>query len=151
MYNNSQSEHHSKCAWYFSECCQLLRWEQNVRLLMLNFFSGLLSVAGAHVTSRKYLFVGEALLSEDLEQWSCIAVSSLEHLPDNGQKVPNAFWLSSPQRTQQTRPLSSSWRLRGRQIHGVYITVNTIHRIKREIKQCSLCRSKWRKSVRVFL
>ena len=76
---------------------------------------------------RMYLFIGEALLSEDLKQRGCIAVSSLEHLPDNGQKVPDAFWLSAPQRSQQTCPLSSGWWLRGRQVHGVYITVIHTH------------------------
>lgn len=43
-----------------------------------------------------YLFVGEALLSEDLKQWGGIAVSSLEHLPDDWQKVPDALWLTAP-------------------------------------------------------
>lgn len=33
---------------------------------------------------RMYLFIGEALLCEDLKQWGSVAVSSLEHLPDDG-------------------------------------------------------------------
>ena len=76
---------------------------------------------------RTNLFVGEALLGEDLKQWGCVAVSSLEHLPNNRQEVPDTFWLSAPQRSQQTCPFSSSWRLGGRQVHGVYITVDHTH------------------------
>lgn len=75
---------------------------------------------------RMYLFVSEALLSEDLEQRCRVAVPSLEHLPDDGQKVPDALGLSAPQRSQQTRPLSRGRRLRGRQVHGVHVAVNTI-------------------------
>lgn len=74
-----------------------------------------------------YLFVGEALLSKDLKKRSSVAVSSLEHLPDDRQKVPDALWLSAPQRSQQTGPFSSGRRLRGRQIHGVNITVDNTH------------------------
>ncbi len=76
---------------------------------------------------RMYLFIGEALLCEDLKQWGSIAVSSLEHLSHYGQKVPDAFWLSTPQRSQQTCPFGSGWWLRGRQVHRVYITVDNTH------------------------
>lgn len=61
----------------------------------------------------RYLFIGKALLSEDLKQRGSVAVSSLEHLPDDGQKVPDALWLAAPQRSQQTCPFSSSRRLSG--------------------------------------
>lgn len=74
------------------------------------------------------LFIGEALLREDLEQRGSIAVPSLEHLPDDRQKVPDAFRFSAPQGSQQTRPLGGGWGLRGRQVHGVHITVKNTHR-----------------------
>lgn len=74
-------------------------------------------------TRGHYLLVGEALVSEDFQQGGSIAVPSLEHLPHDAKQVPDTLWLSTPQRTQQTCPLSSGWRLRGRQIHGVHITV----------------------------
>lgn len=72
---------------------------------------------------RTHLFVGEALLSEDLQQRSSVAVSPLEHLPDDGQKVPDALWLATPQRSQQARPLSSGGRLGRRQVHRVHIAI----------------------------
>lgn len=76
----------------------------------------------------KYLFIGETLLCEYLQQWRCVAVSPLEHFSDYRQKVPDALRLASSQRSQQTCPLGSSRRLRGRQVHGVYITVNAINK-----------------------
>ena len=94
-------------------------------MLMCVFFYP--SAAAVDVMVRMYLFVGEALLSENLQQGGSIAVSSLEHLPDDGQKVPDAFWLSAPQRSQETRPFSSGRRLRGRQVHRVYITMDHKH------------------------
>lgn len=74
----------------------------------------------------KYLLVGKALFSEDLEQRGSIAVSSLKHLPDDGQEVPDALWLSAPQGAQQTCPFSSCRWLSGRQVHGVHITCKKI-------------------------
>lgn len=70
-----------------------------------------------------YLFIGEALVSEDFQQGGSVAVSPFEHLPHNAKQVPDTLWLPTPQRAQQTCPFSSGWRLRGRQIHGVHITV----------------------------
>lgn len=69
-----------------------------------------------------YLFVGEALVSEDFQQGGSIAVPPFEHLPHNAKEVPDALWLSAPQRAQQTCPFSSGRRLRGRQVHGVHVT-----------------------------
>jgi hypothetical protein len=72
---------------------------------------------------RCYLFIGEALVSEYFQQGGSIAVPSLEHLSNNAKQVPDTLRLSTPQRPQQTCPLSSSRRFRGREIHRVYITV----------------------------
>lgn len=93
----------------------------NLRLV-LNYKFNAWSVCGVE---RLHLFVGEALLSEDLKQWGSVAVPSLEHLPDNRQKVPDTLRLSAPQRTQETCPLSSSRGFSGRQVHGVNITANS--------------------------
>lgn len=74
-------------------------------------------------TLGNYLFVGEALVSEDFQQGGSIAVPPFEHLPHNAKQIPDALWLTAPQRAQQTCPFRGSRRLRGRQIHGVHITV----------------------------
>lgn len=47
-----------------------------------------------------YLFIGEALFCKDFQERCSIAVSSFEHLPDDGQEVPDALWLSAPQGPQ---------------------------------------------------
>lgn len=73
-----------------------------------------------------YLFVGEALIGKDFQQGGSIAVPPFEHFPYNAKQVPDALWLTAPQRAQQTCPFSRGWRLRGRQIHGVHITVKGV-------------------------
>lgn len=70
-----------------------------------------------------YLLIGEALVSEDFQQGGSITVPSLEHLPHYAKQVPDTLWLAAPQRAQQTCPFRGGRRLRGRQIHGVHITV----------------------------
>lgn len=75
-----------------------------------------------------YLFVGEALVSEDFQQGGSIAVPPFEHLPHDAKQVPDALRLPAPQRAQQTCPFSGGWRLRGRQIHGVHVTVKGAER-----------------------
>jgi hypothetical protein len=70
-----------------------------------------------------HLFIGEALVSEDFQQGGSIAIPPLEHFPHDAKQVPDTLWLTAPQRAQQTCPFSSSWGLRGRQIHRVDITV----------------------------
>lgn len=74
-------------------------------------------------TRGDYLFVGEALVSEDFQQGGSIAVPPFEHLPHDAKQIPDPLWLAAPQRTEQTCPFSSSRRLRGGQIHGVHIAV----------------------------
>lgn len=81
----------------------------NILSLYLHFCQNLLSAHHSFARINTYLFIGEALLSENFKQWSSIAVSSLEHLPDNGQEVPDALRLTASQRSQQTCPFSSSW------------------------------------------
>lgn len=80
---------------------------------------------------RCYLFIGEALVSEDLQQRGSIAVPALEHLSNNAEQVPDTLRLSAPQRAQQTCPFSSGRRFRGRQIHRVYITVKGTENMRR--------------------
>lgn len=62
---------------------------------------------------KSYLLIVEALFSKDLKQWSSVAVSSLEHLPDDRQKIPDPLRLSTSEGPQQTSPLGCGWRLRG--------------------------------------
>lgn len=81
----------------------------NILFLCLQFCQNLLSAHHSFTRINNYLFISEALLSENFKQWSSIAVSSLEHLPDNGQEVPDALRLTASQRSQQTCPFSSSW------------------------------------------
>lgn len=81
----------------------------NILSLCLHFCQNLLSAHHSFAGINNYLFIGETLLSENFKQWSSIAVSSLEHLPDNGQEVPDALRLTASKRSQQTCPFSSSW------------------------------------------
>src|SRR4029434_3856272 len=74
-----------------------------------------------------HVFISKTLLCEYLQERRGVAVPPLEHLPDDGQKVPDALGLPAPQGPQQTRPLCCSRGLRGGQVHGVHITAQGSH------------------------